>query len=71
MEGGGSPILQWTEQQGQLLCEQLDKSSPETGASIHVLLLFTVSHRVAPHKPYIAFRYTHPLTEEMLDAMKR
>lgn len=26
---------------------------------------------VAPHKAYIAFRYTHPLTEEMLDEMKR
>ena len=48
--GGGSPILKWTNIQGNLLCEQLDKVSPET----------------APHKHYVAFRYADPLTEETL-----
>ena len=31
------------------MCKILDKISPET----------------APHKPYVAFRYANPLTEEM------
>ena len=31
--GGGSPIKMWTEQQGELLCEALDKHSPQTGQS--------------------------------------
>ncbi|XP_012287835.1 ferrochelatase, mitochondrial [Orussus abietinus] len=48
--GGGSPILKWTNKQGELLCKQLDKISPET----------------APHKHYVAFRYTDPLTEDAL-----
>lgn len=48
--GGGSPILKWTELQGKLLCESLDKVSPET----------------APHKPYVGFRYVNPLTEDTL-----
>jgi len=29
--GGGSPILKWTETQGQQLIEHLDKASPQTG----------------------------------------
>ena len=29
--GGGSPILKWTNIQGELLCQQLDLQSPETG----------------------------------------
>ncbi|XP_017141593.1 ferrochelatase, mitochondrial [Drosophila miranda] len=48
--GGGSPILKWTELQGQLMCEQLDKLSPTT----------------APHKHYVGFRYVNPLTENTL-----
>ncbi|EDW67967.1 ferrochelatase, mitochondrial [Drosophila virilis] len=48
--GGGSPILKWTELQGQLMCEQLDKLSPTT----------------APHKHYVGFRYVNPLTEDTL-----
>ncbi|XP_023173886.1 ferrochelatase, mitochondrial [Drosophila hydei] len=48
--GGGSPILKWTELQGQLMCEQLDKLSPST----------------APHKHYVGFRYVNPLTENTL-----
>jgi len=49
--GGGSPISKWTKLQGELMCEQLDKISPET----------------APHKPYVAFRYAKPSTEEALE----
>jgi ferrochelatase len=52
--GGGSPIRKWTELQGRLLCERLDKLSPNT----------------APHRPYIAFRYAEPLTEHALAAMR-
>ncbi|KAG8233512.1 hypothetical protein J437_LFUL011673 [Ladona fulva] len=29
--GGGSPILKWTNIQGELLCKKLDELSPETG----------------------------------------
>lgn len=53
--GGGSPILKWTELQGQLMCEQLDKVSPET----------------APHKHYVGFRYVNPLTEDTLAQIER
>jgi len=55
MIGGGSPILRWTDLQGKLLCQGLDKESPET----------------APHKHYIGFRYADPLTEEALVNIKR
>ncbi|XP_033218856.1 ferrochelatase, mitochondrial [Belonocnema kinseyi] len=51
--GGGSPILKWTNKQGELLCQQLDKKSPET----------------APHKYYVAFRYADPLTGETLQSI--
>lgn len=47
--GGGSPIRKWSEHQCGEMCKVLDKVSPET----------------APHKPYVAFRYANPLTEEM------
>ncbi|KAL2220076.1 ferrochelatase [Thermoascus aurantiacus ATCC 26904] len=47
--GGGSPIRKWSEYQCAEMCKILDKLSPET----------------APHKPYVAFRYAAPLTEEM------
>lgn len=53
--GGGSPILKWTERQGQAMCERLDRMSPET----------------APHKFYVAFRYARPKSEDALLAMKR
>lgn len=52
--GGGSPIRYWSEYQAKKVCEILDKSNPET----------------APHKPYVAFRYANPLTEETLVKMK-
>lgn len=47
--GGGSPIRKWSEYQCEEACRILDRISPET----------------APHKPYVAFRYANPLTEEM------
>lgn len=47
--GGGSPIRKWSEYQAEEMCKILDITSPET----------------APHKPYVAFRYADPLTEEM------
>lgn len=47
--GGGSPIRKWSEYQSSEMCKVLDRISPET----------------APHKPYVAFRYADPLTEEM------
>jgi len=47
--GGGSPIRKWSEYQSSEMCKILDQTSPET----------------APHKPYVAFRYADPLTEEM------
>lgn len=53
--GGGSPILQWTNKQGELLCKKLNKISPET----------------APHKYYVAFRYADPLTEETLERIRK
>ncbi|GAB7348727.1 hypothetical protein MBLNU459_g7464t1 [Dothideomycetes sp. NU459] len=46
--GGGSPIRKWSEYQSAEMCKILDKISPET----------------APHKPYVAFRYADPLTED-------
>lgn len=52
--GGGSPILQWTEEQGRGMIERLDRLSPET----------------APHRFYVAFRYIDPTSEDALRAMK-
>lgn len=46
--GGGSPIRKWSEYQNAEMCKILDRISPET----------------APHKPYVAFRYANPLTED-------
>ena len=47
--GGGSPIRKWSEHQCAEMCKILDREHPET----------------APHKPYVAFRYANPLTEDM------
>ncbi len=52
--GGGSPILQWTRAQGEGMCARLDELSPDT----------------APHKFYVAFRYTTPFADDALQAMK-
>lgn len=51
--GGGSPIRKWSEYQASKVCERLDEIAPDS----------------APHKPYVAFRYAHPLTEETLQKM--
>ncbi|GME79420.1 unnamed protein product [Ambrosiozyma monospora] len=51
--GGGSPIRKWSEYQASKVCERLDLISPST----------------APHKPYVAFRYANPLTQETLCKM--
>ena len=51
--GGGSPIRKWSEHQAEEMCKILDKISPAT----------------APHKPYVAFRYADPLTEEMYNKL--
>ncbi|KAK7958464.1 ferrochelatase [Apiospora saccharicola] len=51
--GGGSPIRKWSEYQSAEMCKLLDKMSPET----------------APHKPYVAFRYADPLTEEIINEL--
>ncbi|XP_057336315.1 ferrochelatase, mitochondrial-like isoform X1 [Microplitis mediator] len=52
--GGGSPILKWTNLQGELMCQELDKISPESG----------------PHKHYVAFRYADPLTDVTLQQLE-
>ncbi|MBL0938298.1 MAG: ferrochelatase [Gemmatimonadaceae bacterium] len=52
--GGGSPILRWTTAQGEAMCRRLDEMSPET----------------APHRFYVAFRYTHPFADDALRAMQ-
>lgn len=52
--GGGSPILHWTEQQGEGMVKWLDQLSPAT----------------APHKFYVAFRYVNPLSEDALLQMQ-
>ncbi|EFX05816.1 ferrochelatase [Grosmannia clavigera kw1407] len=51
--GGGSPIRKWSEYQNAEMCKVLDVISPET----------------APHKPYVAFRYADPLTEDTYQQM--
>ncbi|KAI5361986.1 Putative ferrochelatase [Septoria linicola] len=51
--GGGSPIRKWSEYQAEEMCKILDKTNPES----------------APHKPYVAFRYANPLTEEMYNRL--
>ncbi|EJD03437.1 ferrochelatase [Fomitiporia mediterranea MF3/22] len=53
--GGGSPILRYTQQQGEAMCSLLDELSPET----------------APHKSYVAFRYANPLTSKTCKELKK
>lgn len=53
--GGGSPILKWTNKQGDLMCKKLNEVSKETG----------------PHKHYVSFRYVTPFIHEAVEAMKR
>ncbi|CCG80779.1 Ferrochelatase [Taphrina deformans PYCC 5710] len=51
---GGSPIRKWSELQSTEACKILDKISPKS----------------APHKPYVAFRYAKPLSEDTITQMK-
>jgi len=51
--GGGSPILRYTEAQGRGMVTRLDRLSTGT----------------APHKFYVAFRYTRPNSEDALRMM--
>src|SRR5215210_4816660 len=51
--GGGSPILRFTEAQGRGMVARLDRLSPES----------------APHKFYVAFRYTRPSSDDALRQM--
>lgn len=51
---GGSPIRKWSELQSSEACKILDKISPKS----------------APHKPYVAFRYAKPLSEDTILQMK-
>jgi protoporphyrin/coproporphyrin ferrochelatase len=53
--GGGSPILKWSNVQGEGMAKLLDELSPET----------------APHKHYVAFRYANPLTHDTLAQMRK
>ncbi|XP_065342996.1 ferrochelatase, mitochondrial [Cloeon dipterum] len=53
--GGGSPILKWTNRQGELMCKKLNEVSKETG----------------PHKHYVAFRYVTPFIDDAIEAMKK
>lgn len=52
--GGGSPILQWTSIQATGMTQRLDRICSDT----------------APHKFYIAFRYSPPFTRDALAQMK-
>jgi ferrochelatase len=52
--GGGSPILKWTNIQGEGMAKLMDELSPET----------------APHKHYVAFRYANPQTSTTARAMR-
>lgn len=58
--GGGTPLYDWTHKQGSKMCAKLDEVSPET----------------APHKYYIAFRYSQPdvakaVEESVKDGVER
>lgn len=51
--GGGSPLRQWTQAQADGMVARLDVLYPET----------------APHKAYLAFRYTEPFADDALRQM--
>jgi protoporphyrin/coproporphyrin ferrochelatase len=52
--GGGSPILRHTEAQGRGMIARLNRLSPAT----------------APHRFYVAFRYTRPTSDDALRMMR-
>ena len=49
--GGGTPLYDWTHKQGSKMWDVLDKISPQS----------------APHKYYIAFRYSQPNVFDAVD----
>lgn len=53
--GGSSPIYYWTELQGRMLCELLDKVCPES----------------APHRHYVGFRYCEPFIKDAMIAVEK
>ncbi|MFG2776835.1 ferrochelatase [Streptomyces prunicolor] len=53
--GGGSPLYDWTVRQGEGMVKRLDALSPQT----------------APHRFYLAFRYTEPNSEQALRQMEQ
>ncbi|XP_045479390.1 ferrochelatase, mitochondrial [Harmonia axyridis] len=53
--GGGSPILDWTNKQGELLCQKLNEVLPNYG----------------PYKHYVAFRYVNPFTKDAFQEIKK
>ncbi|WP_405951555.1 ferrochelatase [Streptomyces prunicolor] len=53
--GGGSPLYDWTVRQGEGMVKRLDVLSPQT----------------APHRFYLAFRYTEPNSEQALRQMEQ
>ncbi len=53
--GGGSPILRYTAGQGEGLAQRLNARRPD----------------LAPFKPYVAFRYAPPTSDDALRAMRR
>ena len=53
--GGGSPILKYTTGQGEGLAQRMNARRPD----------------LAPFKPYIAFRYAPPTSDDALRAMQR
>jgi len=52
--GGGSPILKWTNLQGEKLVEELNKNCSNYGIFKH----------------YVGFRYAYPLTEDAIEKIK-
>lgn len=52
--GGGSPLLDWTRRQGELMVAGLDQALPGS----------------APHRYYVGFRYAHPNSEDALRRMR-
>jgi ferrochelatase len=52
--GGGSPLLDWTRKQGEMMVDGLDQISPGT----------------APHRYYVGFRYAQPNSDDAVRRMR-
>lgn len=53
--GGGSPLADWTDKQGEAMCQHLNAELPEQG----------------PFKHYLAFQYNSPTIEEAMEEAKK